>query len=153
MLGVNFDISGNSKAEDQLVLKGQLWNEQSGLGRFWGTNLLFCVLKRMSTNATDFSQLSYTATECKRIYFSASEMYLWGSLISVSLLLPLWGMWMEPLQWARWWCLRHKISFIHFSKWFLLTTGFCPPAHDSTGSMGLPVLDNTSPLILMRRWI
>ena len=141
MVRVNFDISSNSKAGEQLDPKGQLWNEQSGLGRLWDTNLLLCVLGWTGTNATGIRQVSYTATECKRIYLSALETYLWGSFVPVLLLLSLWGMWVQPLQWARWWCLRNKIPFVHFCKGFLLTTGFLPPPHDSTGSMRLLVLD------------
>lgn len=140
MLGVNFDISSNSKAGEQLDPRGWLWNEQSGLGRLWDTNLLLCVLGWSGTNATDIRRVSCTATECKTIYLSALEMHLRGSFVPVLLLLSLWGMWVQPLQWARWWCLRNKIPSVHFSKGFLLTTGFLPPAHDSAGSMRLLVL-------------
>jgi len=139
-LRVNFGISSNSKAGEQLDPKDQLWNEWSGLGRLWDINLLLCVLRWTGANCK-ISQVSYTATECKRIDLSALEPYLWGSFVPVLLLLLLWGVWVQPLRWARWWCLRNKIPSVWFFKGFLLTTGFLPPAHDSTGSMRLPVLD------------
>lgn len=133
MPGVNFDISSNSGVGEQLDRKGHLWNEESGLGRLGDTSLPLCVLGWTGAKAMSISQVSYTVTECKRMYPTALEMCLWGSFVPVLRLLSLWGMWVQPLQWARWWCLRN----VHLSKGFLLTTD----CRASTGSIRLLVLD------------
>lgn len=142
VLRVNVNIPSNSKARVLLDPKGWLWNKQLALERLWGHQPpLVCVLRRTDTNVASISQLSYTAMESKGMYFSVWEMCFWGRFVPVLLLLALWGIWMQPLQWARWWCLRNKIPSVHFSKGFILTAGFLPPANYSTGSMRLLVLD------------
>lgn len=91
-------------------------------------------------NTTGSSQVSYVATESKRTYLSALEMRLWGGFVPVLLLVIL-GHVSTTITVSKVIVFKKKDPLVYFSKGFLLTTCFLPPAHDSTGSMRLLVLD------------